>query len=73
MCIYMCVCVCVCMNIYMYVYVFLCTNHSVMREGRLRLTKQAMGGELMAPKIDHTTRIPSGVASPVTAKHAAKV
>ena len=31
-----------------------------------------MGMELMAPRTDRTTRIPSGVASPVTANHAAK-
>ena len=30
------------------------------------------GRELMAPRTDHTTRIPSGVASPVTKNHAAK-
>jgi len=28
--------------------------------------------ERVAPRIDRTTRIPSGVASPVTTKHAAK-
>ena len=30
------------------------------------------GRELMAPRTDRTTRIPSGVASPVTTNHAAK-
>ena len=32
----------------------------------------AMGRELMAPRTDRTTRIPSAVASPVTTNHAAK-
>ena len=31
-----------------------------------------MGRELMAPRTDRTTRIPSAVASPVTTNHAAK-
>ena len=31
-----------------------------------------MGRELIAPRIDRTTRISSGVASPVTTNHAAK-
>ena len=31
-----------------------------------------MGSELMVPKIDRTTRILSGVASPVTTNHAVK-
>ena len=31
-----------------------------------------LGRELMAPRTDRTTRIPSAVASPVTTKHAAK-
>ena len=30
------------------------------------------GPKLMAPRTDRTTRIPSGVASPVTTNHAAK-
>ena len=34
--------------------------------------KATMGKELMAPKTDCTTRIPYGVAFPVTANHAAK-
>ena len=34
--------------------------------------KITMGRELMAPRTDRTTRIPSGVASPVTTSHAAK-
>jgi len=34
--------------------------------------KATMGRELMAPRTDHTTRIPSGVTSPVTTNHAAK-
>jgi len=34
--------------------------------------KATMGRELMAPRTDRTTRIPSGVASPVTTNHAAK-
>ena len=34
--------------------------------------KATMGRELMAPRTDRTTRIPSGVASPVTTHHAAK-
>ena len=33
---------------------------------------RALGRELMAPRTDRTTRIPSGVASPVTTNHAAK-
>jgi len=31
-----------------------------------------MGRKIMAPRTDRATRIPSGVASPVTTKHAAK-
>ena len=31
-----------------------------------------MGRELMAPRTDHTTRVPSSVASSVTTNHAAK-
>ena len=31
-----------------------------------------MGRELMAPRTDRTTRIPSGVVFPVTTNHAAK-
>ena len=34
--------------------------------------KATMGRELMAPRTDRTTRIPSGVASPVATNHAAK-
>ena len=34
--------------------------------------EQRSGRELMAPRTDHTTRIPSGIASPVTRNHAAK-
>ena len=34
--------------------------------------KATIGRELMAPRTDRTTCIPSGVASPVTANHAAK-
>jgi len=33
--------------------------------------KATMGSELMAPRTDHTTRIPSGVASPISTSHEA--
>jgi len=33
---------------------------------------RSLGRELMAPRTDHTTCIPSGVASTVTKNHAAK-
>ena len=33
--------------------------------------KATMGRKLMTPRTDRTTRIPSGVASPVTTNHAA--
>ena len=39
---------------------------------RNRGCRPDMGKERMAPRTDRTTRIPSGVASPVTTKHAAK-
>ena len=35
--------------------------------------KVTMGRELMAPRADRTMHIPSGVASPVTTNHTAKV
>ena len=54
-------------------------NHSATRDRRLRLATQdcysrkaTMGGQLMAPRTNRTTRIPSGVTSPITTKHAAK-
>jgi len=53
--------------------------HSMTVFGSFRLATQdfysrkaTMGRELMAPRTDRTTRIPSGVASPVTTNHAAK-
>jgi hypothetical protein len=52
---------------------------STARDRRLRLATQdcnsreaTMGRGLMAPITDRTTRTPSGVASPVTTKHAAE-
>ena len=56
-----------------------CINYSATRDRLLPLATQdcysrkaTMGRELMAPKTDRTTRIPSGVASPVTTNYAAK-
>jgi len=40
-------------------------------EARQRALKTTTGRELMASRTDRMTRIPSGVASPLTTKHAA--
>ena len=46
-------------------------GHSVIAEV-VQILRARVGRELMAPRTDRTTRIPSDVASPVTTNHAAK-
>ena len=50
----------------------LATAHQVGTTNRSDCRKALMGRELMTPGTDRTTRIPSGVAYPITTNYTAK-